>query len=317
MQSIAHRDPGRISVNGAQVPDSAPGHWHWLAVRPAMRQSCRGTMQNRSDTGAGATSSWTSFDNAWVNAAAPPLVAAAAVLTARSPLGFLLQGFHVWIHEVGHASISWLSGRRALPLPIGWTNVEHSQSLVLELAFLLGYGALVVVGWRERRPWPMALGAALLATQVWMTWFFGEERARMWMIFAGVGGEFYLAAAMVGLFYLEFPDWFRWGWCRYLVLFLGAASFYETYSFWWKVKRGLEGIPYGSMINGEGDSNGDMNILHDDYRWTQHQIIGTYWHLGNACIVAVVAIYLFYNLRLNRLFNPILARLLSLGTGEP
>jgi hypothetical protein len=256
-----------------------------------------------------------SFDSAAVNAICPPLVALAAVLVDQTPFKFLLMGFFVWVHEVGHASVSWLSGRIAVPLPIGWTNVEPGQTTAFAAALLLGYCALVYVGWKERRPWPIALGIALILVQVRMTWYLGEDRERMWMIFCGVGGEFYLSAAMVALFYFEFPDWFRWGWCRYPVLFLGAATFCESYTLWWKIRRGLEGIPYGSMINGEDDSGGDMNILHEDYRWTQHRIIGSYWHLGNACLIAVAAIYLFYSLRLNRIFNPILARILSLGTG--
>lgn len=42
----------------------------------------------------------TSFESPTVNAAAPPLVAALAILFTISPFGFLLEGFHVWIHEV-------------------------------------------------------------------------------------------------------------------------------------------------------------------------------------------------------------------------
>jgi hypothetical protein len=133
------------------------------------------------------------------------------------------------------------------------------------------------------------------------------------MIFGGVGGEFYLPAAMACLFFFELPEWFRWESCRYLVLFVGASSFFESYSLWHKIRIGAEGIPFGSMINGEDDGGGDMNILMDDYGWTQHRIIYAYGHLGDACLVAAFAVYLFFNLRLNRIFNPVLARGLSLG----
>lgn len=254
-----------------------------------------------------------SFDSPAVKALAPPLVVAAAVLFKVSPLGGLLEGFHVWIHELGHASVAWLCGRPAVPLPIGWTNVEPNRSLVLYLAILAGLGFLALVGWRERKAWPVVLAVSLAVVQSLMTWRLGEGRAREWMIFCGVGGEFYLSAAMVCLFYLEFPDWFRWGSCRYVVLFIGAASFFESYSFWRSVRRGAEAIPYGSMINGEDDGGGDMNILVDEYHWTQHRVIFTYNHLADACLAAVLVIYLFYNLRLNRMFNPLLARLFSIG----
>lgn len=258
-----------------------------------------------------------SFDSPVVKALAPPVVIALGVALRASPLGFLLEGFHVWIHEVGHASVAWLSARPAVPLPIGWTNVEPQKSLVLYLALLAAFVALGVAGWRERKAWPMLLSAGLLGAQSFMTWGLSEDRARQWMIFAGVGGEFYLSAAMVCLFFFEFPERFRWGGCRYAVLFIGAASFFESYSFWRQVKRGAEGIPFGSMINGEDDGGGDMNILMDDYRWTQHQIVFTYNHLADACLLAVLLVYLVFNLRLNEVFNPLLARWFSIGLQAP
>ncbi len=259
----------------------------------------------------------TSFDSPVVKAVAPPLVILLALAFKASAIGFLLEGFHVWIHEVGHASVAWLSARPAVPLPFGWTNVEPNKSLLLYLAFLAAFLALGIAGWRERKAWPMVLSAVLVGTQTYMTWSLSEDRARQWMIFAGVGGEFYLSAAMVCLFYFEFPEKFRWGACRYVVIFIGAASFFQSYSFWKQVKRGTEGIPFGSMINGEDDGGGDMNILMEDYRWTQHQIISTYNHLADACLLAVILVYLFFNLGLDKVFNPILARCLSVGLASP
>jgi hypothetical protein len=259
----------------------------------------------------------TSFDSPVINAIAPVLVAGIAILFRMCPLGFLLEGFHVWIHEVGHASVAWLSGRPALPLPLGWTNVQHDKSPVVYLGVLLALGALAVSGWRERKAWPIILAMALVGAQTYMTWFLSEDRAHLWMIFGGVGGEFYLSAAMIGLFYFEFPEGFRWGGCRYLVLFIGAASFYESFDFWKRVKHGLEGIPYGSMINGEDDGGGDMNILADEYRWTQHRIIFTYDHLADACLVMLVVVYAIFNLRLNRLFHPFLIRIFGIGLHRP
>ena len=79
----------------------------------------------------------------------------------------------------------------------------------------------------------------------------------------------------------------------------------------------MEGIPYGSMINGEGDGGGDMNILAGEYHWTQHRIVFTYSHLADGCLAATIVIYLFFNFRLNRIFNPILARCFSVGLTRP
>ena len=158
----------------------------------------------------------------------------------------------------------------------------------------------------------MVLAAALFAAQTYMTWFLPEDRGHMWMIFGGVGGEFYISAAMIGLFYFEFPEKFRWGGCRYVVLFIGAACFFESFVFWRKVRRGIEGIPYGSMINGEDDGGGDMNILKDDYRWTQHEIIHRYNHLADACLLALLIVYVVFNLRLDRALARVVERWLPM-----
>jgi hypothetical protein len=257
-----------------------------------------------------------SFDSPLVNAIAPPLVAGLAILFRLSPFGFLLEGFHVWVHELGHASVAWMTGRKALPLPIGWTNVEQDRSMFVYAGVLLLLGTMAVAGWRERKAWPIVMAAALVPAQAYMTWVLPEDRGRMWMIFGGVGGEFAIAAAMMGLFYFEFPDGFRWGGCRYFFLFIGAASFSETWAFWRDVKRGIEGIPYGSMIGGEDDGGGDMNILRDDYSSTQHQIIHAYSHLGDVCLIALAVIYVFFNLRLDRVFDRLLARIWRVNPGS-
>ncbi len=49
------------------------------------------------------------------------------------------------------------------------------------------------------------------------------------------------------------------------------------------------------------DGGGDMNILRDEYHWSNHQITGTYNHLGNVCLVALLVVYVIFALRLDRL----------------
>ena len=62
------------------------------------------------------------------------------------------------------------------------------------------------------------------------------------------------------------------------------------------------------MINGEEDAGGDMNGLHDEFGWSQHDIITTYNHLADAGLVAMVVIYLIFALRLDRLLVRLLHR---------
>lgn len=253
-----------------------------------------------------------SFDSRVVNLVAPPLMAGLAILAVKSPLGFLLGGFQVWVHEFGHATVAWLTGKRALPLPIGWTPVgpERSEFVYFGVLFLLG--ALFVAGVKERKVVPMLAAIVLALAQFVMTWRWPETIGYKWSVFGGVGGEFYLSAAMMGLFYFRLPEKFRWGGCRYMFLFIGAATFSSSFQRWRMIRRGEEGIPYGSMIHGEEDAGGDMNILFDDYGWSQRDIIHTFNDLATVCLVVLVVLYAIFALRLDR----VVTRWLESRAGE-
>lgn len=257
-----------------------------------------------------------SFDSWIVNAFAPPVVVGLGILIKQSFFGFFLEGFHVWIHEFGHATVAWLTGKRALPLPLGWTTIGEERSLFVYFGVLFLLTVMFVASARERKIWPMILALVIALAQAYMTWKLPEHRADMWLSFGGVGGEFYLAAAMMALFYVQLPEKFKWGACRYLFLFIAGGSFFQTYLFWKKVKRGEEGIPYGSMVNGEEDRGGDMNALHDDYGWTQREIIHTYNHLADACVIALIVVYVVFALRLDKLAGRVLAPVLRAGVSE-
>jgi len=241
------------------------------------------------------------FDCPVVNAAAIPLVALLAILVTRSGLGFFLEGFHVWVHEFGHATAAWLTGKRALPLPIGWTNISPEKSLFVYFGILGLLGLLFVAGWKERMIWPMIFAAGIAALQGYMTWLLPPEPARMWIVFAGCGGQFYLSALMIGLFYFELPEKFKWGGCRYVFLFIGVSCFFDAYTLWRNVKYGRIPLPYGSMVNGEEDANGDLDTLSADFGWSDRHIIATYTRLGDVCLAVLVIVYLVFALRLNRL----------------
>jgi len=252
-----------------------------------------------------------SFDSRLVNIVALPLVALFAWLLNLSPLSFFLRGFHIWIHEFGHATVAWLVGKRALPLPIGWTNVEGDKSNFVYFGVLFLLGVLLVAGWKERKIWPVLIALAVVPLQFYMTWRMPEYRADMWLSFGGVGGEFYLSTLLMALFYVQFPEKFKWSFCRYFFLFLGASGFLNIYFFWRQVRRGTESIPWGSMIQGEEDGGGDMNVLRDVYHWSNHDIVGTYTQLGNVCLVGLLIVYVTFALRIDRLPNRLLGTIWS------
>jgi hypothetical protein len=101
-------------------------------------------------------------------------------------------------------------------------------------------------------------------------------------------------------FWVQLPDKFRWGGCRYVFFLIGATAFLNIWWHWLDVYRGLEEIPFGSMINGENDAGGDMNKLMDGFGWKKFTIRRTYWLLGWWCWAALGFMWLLFVLRLNK-----------------
>jgi hypothetical protein len=256
------------------------------------------------------------FDNWKVNVFVPPLVVACAWLVNLSPLGFLLKGFHVWVHEFGHATAAWLTGRKALPLPIGWTSIEAPYSPFVYFGILVLLAVLFIAGWKERKVWPMLIAVAIAPLQYFMTWRLSAHDQQFWWTFCGLGGEFYLSALFMACFFVQLPEKFRWGACRYLLLFLGASCFLNIYLSWRDVYHGVADIPMGSMVNGEDDAGGDMNVLISDYHWTNSKIRLTYHLLGNWCLIGLGVVYATFVFRLNRIPDLIVAKFASGNRGD-
>lgn len=250
-----------------------------------------------------------SFDSWLVNTVALPATIAAAWLANASPFAFFLAGYHVWMHELGHATFAWMSGHRALPLPIGWTNIDTEKSLFVYCGVLFLFGVMAWAGWRERKIWAILAPAALVPVQFYLTWVMPPDRNEMWRAFAGTGGEFWLSAALLVLFFVQLPEKFRWGFCRYVFAFFGASSFLRIWFFWRKVVHFEEVVPLGSMVNGEDDGNGDMNVL-IDHGWRERAITLAYDRTGWVCLGVVVAVWLVFATRLDRRIGAGVARLL-------
>lgn len=240
------------------------------------------------------------FGNWKVNTFVPPVLLGLVWFLNSSSLGGMMIGFHIWMHEFGHATAAWLCGYKATPLPIGWTPVEPVYSSFVYFGLLLLFGILFWSGWREWKPWPMVAAVALAGLQFYMTWCMPAERQEFWWsAFGGVGGEFYLSALSMAFFYVQMPEGFKWGMCRYIFFIIGASAFLHIIVYWNEVYHGREDIPLGSMINGEDDSNGDMNKLMDQFDWTAGMIRDNYQHLGYACWVGLGIVYTAFALRLN------------------
>ncbi|MBW4482061.1 MAG: hypothetical protein KME14_05925 [Tildeniella torsiva UHER 1998/13D] len=231
-----------------------------------------------------------SFQNRYSNGLIfPGLLLLAMLMNAMPIVNALLFGIKIWLHEFGHATVAWLAGRQALPLPIGWTTISTQRSLFVYLGILTLLGLLFWAGRREGKRWPMVLAAVLAAVQFYMTWLLPADTFDMLFSFGGIGGEIYLSALLIVGFYFPLPEYFRWDFYRFPVVLGAAFCFWGQVWLWQQVPKGKASIPFGSMW---GDAeHGDMNQLINVHGWTPGDIIGTYSAIAHLCLFAIVAVY--------------------------
>ncbi|GAP98098.1 hypothetical protein NIES2104_46510 [Leptolyngbya sp. NIES-2104] len=236
-----------------------------------------------------------SFKNRYILLLAFPIAMCSSVLFQS--LGFtriLLLPLQIWVHEVGHAVVAWFSGRRAIPLPFGWTNVALERSLFVYFGILFLLGLSFRAGWKEKKRSTIIFAIVCAILQFVMTWIQSADHFEMWLSFGGIGGEFYLSALMIAGFYFQLPNYWRWDFWRYPFIVVGANTFWAAFSRWQQIKKGTESIPWGSLLFGNGDAGGDMNQLSQVYDWSDQRIIATYNTLGNVCFILLLSLYIFF-----------------------
>lgn len=239
-----------------------------------------------------------SFDNRYSNTFVfPGLLLIAALLNSVEAIKLLLFGIDIWIHEFGHATVAWLGGHQATPLPFGWTNVSEEKSLFVYFGVLTLFGLLFWAGAKEQRRWPMGLAIALTIIQFFMTWIMSADTFDMLLSFGGIGGEFYLSALLIISFYFPLPAYWRWDFFRYPAVLFAGFTFLGSLWQWRQIDRGLADIPWGSLFGGSAHIGGDMNQLHIVYGWSDQQIIGTYNSIGSVCVIVILSIYLYFFIR--------------------
>lgn len=247
-------------------------------------------------------------NNRIITTTAFPIMMGIAVLTNAGFLSMPFLPMRIWIHEFGHATMAWLAGRHATPLPWGWTNVGEARSLFVYFGILVLLGLLGWTGWKERKPWSIGIAIGLGVMQFFMTWILPTETYEMWLAFGGIGGEFYLSTLLMVSFYFRFPEYWRWDFWRYVVSIVAAHTFWSTFTRWHNIRVGQEDIPWGSMLFGDGDAGGDMNQLSAGYGWSDSQIINTYNGLGTFCLFVLFSLYCFFLLKNRRWILSVLSR---------
>jgi hypothetical protein len=199
----------------------------------------------------------------------------------------------MWVHEFGHATMAWFSSYRAMVTFAGTiTQLQQSNFVYFGILFLLGL--LFYYGWKEQKKVTMIIAIILAVIQFILTWIISPSTYQMLMTFAGVGGEFYLSTLLIIGFYVKLPEKFYWDFWRYFALIIGSITFWSSFGKWHNIRVGKDQVPWGTFWGGRGDSGGDMNILNQEYNWTIQQIIDTYNHLGNICLLVIMGFYLYF-----------------------
>jgi hypothetical protein len=216
------------------------------------------------------------------------------VLGVARPVAFFVQ---LWFHEIGHAVPAWLSGRAALPLPIGFTfwREDRSTFTALSVAFLIVL--LGVASVREKRPFGIAVAAALLTVQLLCTVILPAEATIEWIVFGGLAGELVISTLAIVAFYYRVPDRFRWDFFRFLVLLPAACTFASALAMWIRIDAGEEALPLGSILGAPGDGTGDIERLMNDHGWTAAALTHAYRTLGLICLGIIAAHYAAFGAR--------------------
>lgn len=216
-----------------------------------------------------------------------PLALLLARLVAGTGLRMAAGMLAMVLHESGHAITAWLTGRWAVPLL--WVTPHGEQRswlIVLLVTAVIGFAGFLA--WKMERPgWVLAAGALLLLQLIVLTLPASIPPGSL-IVFFGDGGALILATILMATFYAPresrlYKSWgLRWG-----LLAIGALSFMHVFLMW---KGPLEDLPFGEI---EGVNMSDPSLLTEMYGWSVLQMVDRYVRLGEFCLLALLALYIW------------------------
>lgn len=212
-----------------------------------------------------------------------PLALLVARLVAGTGLRLAAGMLTMVLHESGHAITAWLTGRWAVPML--WVTPhgeERSWFIVFGLTATILFAGFVA--WKaERWGWVLVAGVVLLLQLIVLSLPAGAL-----IVFFGDGGALVLATLLMATFYAprESAVYRAWG-LRWGLLLIGALSFVHVFLIW---KGPLEDLPFGEI---EGVNLSDPSLLTEMYGWSALQMVDRYVRLGNFCLAALLALYIW------------------------
>ena len=184
----------------------------------------------------------------------------------------------IQFHELGHALVAWSTGRRAVPLPLGWTTWSLERSYVLVAMQLVFCALLAILGIREKKA--LALGAAT-ALATLLAWGLSTplEASEVWVVAGGTVGEALLPALALLAFHAPLPERLRWDFWRWPLALLAVVALASVSRDDLAIGAGLRPIPFGTFLTGrQGD--GDLERLVNDYGWAHASLGPLFLALG-------------------------------------
>jgi hypothetical protein len=108
------------------------------------------------------------------------------------------------------------------------------------------------------------------------------------IVFGGDGGALVLATILMATFYAprESALYKKWG-LRWGLLVIGALTFMHVFRTW---SGPVEDLPFGEI---EGVNLSDPSLLTEMYGWSVTQLIDRYIRLATACLVVLLALYIW------------------------
>ncbi len=207
---------------------------------------------------------------AWELAALAGCFALAWVLTLTSFGEAIAILSRIQFHELGHALVAWSTGRRALPLPFGWTSWSFERSTILVSMELLFPVLLTIHGLRERKPAAIAVAVALgcvFGAGLVIPLTTSEE----WLVAGGNVGEALLPAVALLAFHAPLPERARWDFWRWPLALVSIVALVSVVSHHADIASGARPVPFGSFVTGRA-GDGDLERLVNDYGWPSESL---------------------------------------------